>query len=101
MRFDRNLVGVTLRERMRSDGIREQLKMKRIDEHTREYQKKWTQYLEGKDNNRVPELTMNFKPVGLRDLEDQGVAGRNISEFRNGHCCRTLIRKKKKKDWKI
>jgi hypothetical protein len=40
MRFACNLVGLTLRDRMRTEDIREQLKMKWIDKDIREYQKK-------------------------------------------------------------
>jgi hypothetical protein len=58
MRFAHDLVGVTLRDRMRSEDIREQVKMIRIDKDN----------LKGLDN-RVPKITMNYKPTGLRNLE--------------------------------
>jgi hypothetical protein len=39
MRFTCNLIGVTLRDRISNDDIREQLKMKLIDEDVRKYKK--------------------------------------------------------------
>jgi hypothetical protein len=45
-RFNCNMLGVTFRDRMRSEDIRKQLKMKQIDKYIREYQKKWMQHLE-------------------------------------------------------
>jgi hypothetical protein len=57
-----------LRDRMRCEDIREQLKMKWIDKDIREYQKKWMQHLERMDNKRVPKIRIKHKPTGLRDL---------------------------------
>jgi hypothetical protein len=58
MRFACNLVGVTVRVRMRNEDIRERLKKKRIDEDIREYQK-WDQLLEITDSITVPKIIMN------------------------------------------
>jgi hypothetical protein len=84
MKFAHNLVGVTLRDRLRSEDLREKLKMKWFDRDVREYQKKWMQHLEKMDNNRVPKIIMNYGPIGLRDLDSQGDAGKISSVFRNG-----------------
>jgi hypothetical protein len=67
MRFARNQTAVTLRDRTRSEDVREELKMKRINENIGEYQK-WTQYVERMDNNGVTRVIMNCKPDVLRDL---------------------------------
>lgn len=51
-RYARYLVGVTSRDRMQDDDIRDRLKM-RTDEEIRDYQIKWLQHLERMDSNRV------------------------------------------------
>jgi hypothetical protein len=68
MWFSRSLVGVTLRDKMRSKDIWQQQKTKQINEDIRGYQTKWMPHLERLGNNRVPQIIMNYKPVGLRDL---------------------------------
>jgi hypothetical protein len=68
MRFACNLIGVTLRDTMRSEDTGEELKMNWIDEDIKEYQKKWMQHLERINYNTVFKITMSYKPVGLMEL---------------------------------
>lgn len=60
MRFSRNLVGLTLRDRMSIKDIREQSKVKRIDEDIREHQKKLMQHSERMDNSKELKIIMEL-----------------------------------------
>lgn len=83
MRFALNVEGVTLRARMQNDDIRDRVKVTRIDEEIREYQIKWSKHVETMDSDRVPKIIMNYKSVGLRDLEHPETDCMINSEFRN------------------
>jgi hypothetical protein len=54
MRFLRSVLGVSLRDKMRSEDVRKQLNTERMVEEIQEYQKKWHNYVERMPPERLP-----------------------------------------------
>jgi hypothetical protein len=54
MRFLRSVLGVSLRDKIRSENVRKQLNIERMVEEIQEYQKKWHSYVERMPPERLP-----------------------------------------------
>ena len=69
MRFLRPLLGLSLRDQIKSEEIRKQLKIKRtMVEEVIEYQNKWYQHVNRMPPERLPLQAFLYTPVGRRDI---------------------------------
>jgi hypothetical protein len=67
MRFLRSVAGYRLTDHRRNEDIREELQIIDINSRIKDYQIKWLQHLERKEQNRIPKLLLNYKSRGRRD----------------------------------
>jgi hypothetical protein len=67
-RFLRSVFGVTLRDKIKSEAIRTQLREDNIVAEIRCYQEKWRQRVMRTPTNRFTRCAFTFKPLGKRDL---------------------------------
>jgi hypothetical protein len=67
MRFLRSVLGVSLRDKIRSEDERKQLNTERIVEEIQEYQNKWHNHVERMPPERLPWQTYSYHPTGRRD----------------------------------
>lgn len=68
MRFMRSLLGVTLRDRIRSQVIRDGLRVRSVVEEVLEYQLKWHQHVQRMPPMRLPSQAYFYQPLGRRDV---------------------------------
>jgi hypothetical protein len=77
MRFLRPLIGVTRRDRISNEEIRNRLKTTNIVNDIQSYQLNWKQHVDRMGENRFPKRLLNYKPTGTRDI------GRPISRWKD------------------
>jgi hypothetical protein len=68
MRFLSPLIGVTRRDGLSNEEIRNRLKTATIVNDTHSYQLNWKQHVDRMGENRFPEKLLNYKPTGTRDI---------------------------------
>jgi hypothetical protein len=69
MRFLTTLIGVTQRERLSNEEIRNRLKITNIVNDKQSYQLNWKQHVDRMGENRFPKKLLNYKPTGMRVIE--------------------------------
>jgi len=67
MRFLRSVTGHTRLDKIRSQDIRQELEISRIQDVRLKYEQNWISYLERMDNTRLPKYALTYKPRGRRD----------------------------------
>jgi len=67
IRFLRSVTGYTRLDKIRSEGIRKELKISGIQDVKSKYKQNWINHLEKMDNTRLPKHALNYKPRGRRD----------------------------------
>jgi hypothetical protein len=68
MRFLRSVLGVSPRDKIRSEDARKQLNTERMVEEIQEYQRKWHNHVERMPPERLPWQTHSYHPVGRRNI---------------------------------
>lgn len=68
MRFLRHTLGVTLRDRMRSEDIRKELKTTNMVEEIHTYQQQWYMHVQRMPPDRFPRQACFYQPQGRRDI---------------------------------
>ena len=68
MRFPRSLSSVTLRDRIKSDEIRNKWNVEEIIDDIQNYQVKWNQHVLRMPENRLPRKSLQYQPQGKMDL---------------------------------
>jgi hypothetical protein len=67
MRFLRPIIGVTRRDRLADEEIRNQLKITNIVNDIQSYQLNW-KHVDRMGENRFPKKLLKYKPIGTRDI---------------------------------
>jgi len=67
MRFLRSVKVYTRLDKIRSEVIRKDLEISRIQDVRLKHKKNWINRLERMDNTRLPKHALNYKPRGRRD----------------------------------
>ena len=67
MRFLRSVTGCTRLNKIRSEDIRQELKISGIQDVRLKYKQNWINHLERMDNFRLPKYALTHKPRGRRD----------------------------------
>jgi len=67
MRFLRSVKGYTRLDKIRSEVIRKELEISRIQDVKSKHKQNWINYLERMDNTRLPKHALNYKFRGRRD----------------------------------
>jgi hypothetical protein len=68
MRFLRFVLGVSLRDKIRSESLRKQLNTERMVEEIQEYRKKLHNHVERLPPKRLHWQTYSYHPTGRRDI---------------------------------
>lgn len=68
MRFLRSMLGVTRRDKLKSEDIRKQLKCERMVEEIQKYQNTWYNHIKRMSPGRLPRQAYFYKPTGRRDV---------------------------------
>ena len=63
----RNVTGYTRLDKIRSEVIRKELEISRIQDVKLKYKQNWISHLERMENTRLPKHGLNYKPRGRRD----------------------------------
>lgn len=66
MRFMRRTAGVTLRDRKRSEEIRETLNVTPVIKRIKQYRKNWREHVGRMEENRSPRTVLEYTPRGKR-----------------------------------
>jgi len=69
MRFLRSVTGYTRLDKIRSEDIRQELKISGIQDVRLKYKQNWINHLERMGNTRLPKYALTYKPRGRRDRE--------------------------------
>jgi predicted nucleotidyltransferase len=67
IRFLRSVKGYTRLDKIRSEVIRKEQEISRIQDVRAKYKQNWINHLERMENTRLPKHALNFKPTGRRD----------------------------------
>jgi len=67
MRFLRSVTGYTRLDKIRSEDIKQKLKISGIQDVRLKYKQNWINHLERMDNTRLSKYAHNYKPRGRRD----------------------------------
>jgi len=67
MRCLRSVKGYTRLDKIRSEVIRNELKISGIQDVKSKYKQNWINHLERMENTRLPKHALNYKPRGRRD----------------------------------
>jgi hypothetical protein len=62
MIFLRHLLGLTKLDKEKNKCISEKTRAENIVKEIKEYQKKWMQYIQRMDTNRIPKQALQYKP---------------------------------------
>jgi hypothetical protein len=68
MKFIRSLAGVTLRDRIKSEDLRNRWRTHGMVQEVQNYRFKWMQYVLRMPAKRLPRKLLKYKPYGRRDL---------------------------------
>jgi hypothetical protein len=68
MRFLRPIIGVTRRDRLSNEEIRNRLKTTNIVNDIQSYQLNWKQRVDRMGENRFPKKLLKYKPIRTRDI---------------------------------
>ena len=68
MEFLRHLLGITKLDREKNQCIREKMGAQNIAKEIKQYKKKWLQYVQRMDTNRLPKQALQYKPKGRRNI---------------------------------
>jgi len=69
MKFLRHLLGITKLDKEKNQRIRQKKKgAQNITKEIQPYQKKWLQYVQKMDTDRLPKLALQYKPKGRRNI---------------------------------
>lgn len=68
MRFLRSVLGVTKRDRIRNEDIRNQLQIFNLNEEIDHHRKKWLDHVDRMDERRYPKKILNYIPEGKRNI---------------------------------
>jgi hypothetical protein len=78
------VLGISLRDKIRSEDVRKQLNTKRMVEEIQKYQNKWHNHVEKMPPERLPWQTYSYHLVGRRDMGVQKRRWRQFLLFWNG-----------------
>ena len=67
MKFLRHLFGITKLNKEKNQCIREKTGAQSTAKEIKQYQKKWLQYVQRMDTNRLPKQTLQYRPKGRRN----------------------------------
>ena len=68
MRFLRSVVGVTRKDQVRNEDIRQSLKICSLNHKITKYRKNWKSHIERMDNDRIPKSIYKYQPNGFRRI---------------------------------
>jgi hypothetical protein len=68
IKFIRSLRGVTLRDRIKSEDLRNRWRVHEMVQEVQNYQFKWMQRVLSTPANRLPRKLLKYKPHGRRHL---------------------------------
>jgi hypothetical protein len=68
MKFTRPLTGVTLRDRTKSEDLRNRWRVNEMVQQVQNYQFKWMQHVLRMPDNHLPRKLLKYKPHGRRDF---------------------------------
>jgi hypothetical protein len=68
MEFIHSLTGVTLRDRIKSEDLRNRWRVHKMVQEVQNYQFKWMQHVLRMPANSLPRKLLKYKPHGRRDL---------------------------------
>jgi hypothetical protein len=68
MKFLRQLLGLIKLDKEKNQCIREKTGAQNIVQEIKQYQKKWLQYVQKMDTNRIPRQVLRYRPVGRRNV---------------------------------
>ena len=68
MKFLRHLLGITKLDKEKNQCIKEKTGAQNIVEEIKQYQKKWLQYVQKMEINRIPKQALQYRPKGRRDI---------------------------------
>jgi hypothetical protein len=68
IRFIRPLIGVSRRDRLSNEEIRNRLKTTNVANHIQSYQLNWKQHVDRTGEKRFTKQLLNYKPIGTRDF---------------------------------
>jgi hypothetical protein len=79
MKFIHSLTGVTLRDRIKIEDLRNRWRVHEMVQEVQNYQFKWMQHVLRMPANRLPRKLLKYKPHGRRDLgETTPTVGRSV-----------------------
>jgi hypothetical protein len=67
MRFLRSVKGYTRLDKIRSEVIRKELEISRLQDVRSKHKQNWINHLERMDNTTLPKHALNYKSHGRRD----------------------------------
>lgn len=68
MKFLRGCLGVTKRDRLRNEDIRNLLEIYELNNKVDDYRQTWKDHVNRMNNERLPKKILNYKPKGKRDI---------------------------------
>ena len=68
MKFLRHLLGITKLDKEKNQCIRQKTGAQKIVTEIKQYQKKWLQYVQRMDTNRLPKQALKYQPKGRRNI---------------------------------
>ena len=68
MKFLRHLLGITKLDKEKNQCFREKTGAQNIVQEIKQYQKKWLQYVQRMDTNRMPRQALRYRPEGRRNV---------------------------------
>jgi len=68
VRFLRPFLGIIVRDKYNNVDVRNKLNQDSILDEIRSYQQNWIQHLKRMENNRSPNLTLQYQPNGKGDI---------------------------------
>ena len=68
MKFLRHLLGITKLDKEKNQCIREKTGAQNIVKEIKQYQKKWLQYVQRLDRNRIPRQILKYRTEGRRNI---------------------------------
>ena len=68
MKFLRSVAGFTLLDQQKSEDIRRQLNIFKLDERMKQQKQDWHNHIKRMNEHRLPNLLLNYKPIGRRNV---------------------------------
>ena len=68
MRFLRTIQGVTRKDRLKNETIRNNVGIYNLNEKIKEYRKEWKEHIERMGDERIPKQVLRYIPKGRRNV---------------------------------